>query len=278
MLPMITAFLGKGGVGKTSVASAYALYCSRKGRTLIVSSDFMPSLKHIFSEKKRNLDVLELSEKEVSEKWKSRYGDQVEAVLKEFVDVEDWILDHIASSPGVAEEFMIANIVELEESGNYDYVIWDTAASSATMHLLLLEREFYEHLDRDVRIFLRLKNRFRISKTFEILEEWKNLANRVWSRIEEARFHMVTTMDDLSLIQTAEIERDITGMGLNIDATVFNRCTVEPIKRANRSIVIPELQGSALEIVEKMTGYMGPIFDNTKTVRETQRYLTQYGP
>jgi len=38
---MITAFIGKGGVGKSSIASAYALNMSESSRTLIVSTDFM---------------------------------------------------------------------------------------------------------------------------------------------------------------------------------------------------------------------------------------------
>lgn len=269
---MITAFLGKGGVGKTSVASAFALYCSEQGRTAIVSSDFMPSLRYVFTEPVDNLDVIELSEKEVSRRWKERYGREVAEVLKEFVDVEDWIIDHIAESPGVAEEFMIANIVDLEESGDYDYIVWDTAASSSTMHLLLLEMEFYQHLDRDVRILLRLKNRFRLSKTSEILDEWKELADRVWNRVRKSCFHVVTTMDELSLIQTGEIKRDIASMGLEIESTVFNRCDREPVHREQNSIVIPELRGNAMEIVSSMKKYVSPLFKPGEKRKEVQSF------
>ena len=46
---MIIAFVGKGGVGKTSVSSAFALELARFGKTLIVSTDFMPSLQFIFT-------------------------------------------------------------------------------------------------------------------------------------------------------------------------------------------------------------------------------------
>lgn len=261
---MITAFLGKGGVGKTSVASAYALSCSERGRTAIVSSDFMPSLRYIFKEHVENLDVIELSEKEVSRKWKDRYGREVSEVLKEFVNVEDWIIDHIANSPGVAEEFMIANIVELEESGEYEHVIWDTAASSSTMHLLLLEREFYQHLDRDVRIFLRLKNRFRISRTARILDEWKELADRVWKKLGESRFNLVTTMDELSLIQTEEIRRDIASMGLKIKHVVYNRCHGEPENVEPGSIVIPELSGDPMEIARSMKKFISPLLSEAR--------------
>lgn len=253
---MITAFIGKGGVGKTTIASAFALSCAEKGRTVIVSSDFMPSLKHIFKQKVRNLDVVELTEAQVAAKWKERYGAQVTSVLKEFVDIEDWILDHIAGSPGVAEEFMIANVVEIEESGDYDYVVWDTAASSSTMHLLLLEREFYEHLDRDVKIYLRLKNRFRLSHTIEILEEWKKLANRVWEKLQESAFYLVSTQDELSIIQAGEIEKDLESMGIPLAGRIYNRCSKDLRLPGTVKARVPELTGSAIEISKKMMQYV----------------------
>lgn len=260
---MITAFVGKGGVGKSTVASAYAMLCARRGRTAIVSSDFMPSLRHIFTVEHENLEVIELTEKEVAEKWKQRYGHEVASVIKEFVDVDDWIIDHIAGSPGVAEEFMIAEIVELENSGRYDSIIWDTAASSSTMHLLLLEREFYGHLDRDVRIYLRLKNRFRLSNALNVLEQWKDLAGKVWSKLVESRFILVSTEDELSLLQTGEIQNDLESMGITPHGVIYNRCRQDH-GHAEAIATIPELSGSPYEIAGRMVRYLAPVMDSVK--------------
>lgn len=261
---MLTAFLGKGGVGKTSIASAYAMKCATKGKTLIVSTDFMPSLRHIFTRDVENLDVIELSEKEVAEKWKTQYGEQVSTVLNEFVDVDDWILDHIASSPGVAEEFMISNVIELETSGHYQHVVWDTAASSSTMHLLYLEREFYEHLDRDVRIYLRLKNRLRLSGAYKVLEEWKALANNVWRGLMETDMYLVTTEDSLSLLQAHEIESDLEEMGLSFKGKIYNRCRAGGVEHLNDSISIPEFEGSAMDIAKSIIPFITPICGNSE--------------
>lgn len=258
----IVAFVGKGGVGKTSVSSAYAKYCSGKGKTLIISSDFMPSLRYIFPADSGNPEVVELSEKEVAARWKQRYAGEVKSVLSEFIDVNDWMIDHVAESPGVAEEFMISNIVELADSGKYDYVVWDTAASSSTMHLLLLEREFYEHLDRDVRIFLKLKSRFKVSKTLEILESWKKLANTVWNRLVTSRFYMVTTQDSLSLIQAREIMHDMEEMGLAIQGTICNRCKKERPGLEGGMFLIPELEGTPAEIVEQIKGRLDRLLES----------------
>jgi len=246
---MILAFIGKGGVGKTTVSSAVALNLSQIGKTVLVSSDFMPCLQHVFPKDPPNLKVVQLREREVAERWKKRYGEEVAMILNEFVEVDDWIIDHIASSPGVAEEFLISNIVDLEMSGNYDYVIWDTAASSATMHLLFLEREFYSHLDRDVKIFLKIRDRFRSQKILKLLEEWKALADRVWEQILLSKFFIVTTPDELCLLQTEEISLDLKSMGINEPQRIYNRSKQKSEEQFG--LLLPELSGSASEIVQK---------------------------
>ena len=240
---MILAFIGKGGVGKTTISSAVALNLSQLGRTVLVSSDFMPCLRHVFPKDPPNLKVMEIREREVAERWKKRYGDEVATILNEFVEVDDWIIDHIASSPGVAEEFLISNIIDMEMSGNYDYVVWDTAASSSTMHLLLLEREFYSHLDRDVKIFLKVRDRFRSQKILRLLEEWKALADGIWEQILQSKFFIVSTADELSLLQTEEISSDLKSMGINETRRICNRCKQD--HKEQFGLMLPELRGTA---------------------------------
>lgn len=250
MTSMLIAFVGKGGVGKTTVSSAFALQLSRKGRTAIVSSDFMSSLRYVFPSDPAGLKVIEMKENEVASAWKARYGGEVSTVLRQFFDVDPWIVDHIADSPGVAEEFMISNIVDLDNSGDYDYVVWDTAASSATMHLLMLEKEFYEHLDRDVKILIRLRDRFHTDKVMDLIEQWKALAKKVWEKLEETTFFLVTTGDELSLLQASEIEDDFGRMSLRIKDRICNRCASDT--EGNYVMRFPEHRGSAREIVDKI--------------------------
>lgn len=253
---MIESFVGKGGVGKTTLASAHALRCSEIGRTALVSTDFMPSLRYIFPDKIKNLDVLEISEKEIADKWVETYGDEVYSILSNFIDTDRSIIEHIAYAPGVAEEFMIARIVEMDRSSEYDFIIWDTPASSSTMHLLVVENEFYDHIDRDIRFYLRMRDTFKTSKTLKILEEWKTLANDVWDNLRKSKFYLVHTGDELTIIQGGEIKKEFQKLGLKIEREIHNRLESAGKKCRENEITVPEYTGSAREIVDGISEYL----------------------
>jgi arsenite-transporting ATPase len=254
---MIIAFVGKGGVGKTSVSSAFALELARFGKTLIVSTDFMPSLQFIFTPLD-NVSVMELTENEVSKRWEEKYGEEVLQIAKEFVDADQELLHHVSSAPGVPEEFIISNLVEIESSGAYDFIVWDTPASSSTMHLLALERDFYNHLNRDVKFYLKLKKKFRVSRTLEIINSWKELAEETWKGLTKASFVLVTTMDDLALLQSDDISRDFNDMGLGIAFRICNRVKEINLEDEKCSIQIEEFTGNARQIVEAMRVFIRP--------------------
>jgi len=256
---MILSFIGKGGVGKTSIAAAYALELANIGRTIAVSTDFMPSLRYVLT-KDDKLEIVELTENEIAEKWIQKYGEDVFTIVSEFINTDRSILSHIASAPGVPEEFMISSIVDLEDSGKYDYVIWDTAASSATMHLLALEKDFYNHLGRDIEFYLRVKDRFGSHKVMQVLNQWRELANYVWKKLESSHFFLVTTDDDLSRIQAREIENDFHRMGLRVDFKICNRFGHRHADIPDCEIILPEFEGNSREVVNSIRGASGPLF------------------
>ncbi|MCL4452010.1 MAG: AAA family ATPase [Candidatus Thermoplasmatota archaeon] len=248
---MIIAFVGKGGVGKTSVSSAFALELSKSGKTMIVSTDFMPSLKSIFNAKD-NVSVMELSESEVAKKWEEKYGAEVLDIAREFIDADYELVHHISTAPGVPEEFIISNLIELERSKEYDFIVWDTPASSSTMHLLALERDFYSHLNRDIKFYLKLKKKFRVSRALSIINSWRDLAEATWKGLTEASFVLVTTMDELALRQCNDITDDFNEMGLKIVFRICNRVREINLGLKTCSIQMEEYTGSARQIIEAM--------------------------
>src|SRR3990172_11447043 len=108
---------GKGGVGKTTCASAIALHFSLRGKkTLIISSDPTPSLSDIFEmeigdqetpiKNVKNLSGIEISSEVVLRKWKERFGPEIFEVVSSFASLDYDFVDYIGGAPGIVEEYM----------------------------------------------------------------------------------------------------------------------------------------------------------------------------
>ena len=148
----IAAFVGKGGVGKTTLAAAFSLLYARRGaRVLVVSLDPAHNLGDVLgaelSEEPRrvapNLDALEVDYdrmvrrtlRELADKVKDIYGHLRVFNLEGYVDV----LQH---SPGVEEQAALETIIRLvkacEGKWGYDLLVLDTPPTGLTLRILAL--------------------------------------------------------------------------------------------------------------------------------------------
>ncbi len=157
---------GKGGVGKTTCASAIALKLAMDGkRVLVISSDPTPSLSDIFEvpigseevkiTEKYALYGLEIASDVVLAKWKERFGDEIYEVISTFANVDYDFVDYVGTAPGIEEEYMLSFIIELVESDKYDIVVWDpcrpyleafTSAPSFSQAYGGCNKVLYEHV------------------------------------------------------------------------------------------------------------------------------------
>ncbi|MFQ5574421.1 MAG: ArsA family ATPase [Terriglobia bacterium] len=137
-------FTGKGGVGKTSIASATALRCANLGhRTLVVSTDPAHSLSDSF-----NLDIgkdpvkvadnLHAEEIDPQQKIEENWG-----LIKDYMTrLFDWKginaveAEELAVLPGMEELFSLLEVKKWEEQGAFDVVILDCAPTGSTLRLL----------------------------------------------------------------------------------------------------------------------------------------------
>ncbi|UCH46930.1 MAG: ArsA family ATPase [Betaproteobacteria bacterium] len=146
----IVFFAGKGGVGKTTSAAAFALARAHCGaRVLLVSTDPAHNLSDIFGVSigdsitpiTDNLEAIEI-EQEVET---GKYLDQVKRNLRKAVqttmlDEVTRQIDLVAHAPGTAEAAMFDRMVSiiLDESDRFDVVVFDTAPTGHTIRLLSL--------------------------------------------------------------------------------------------------------------------------------------------
>lgn len=144
-------FSGKGGVGKTTLASAFALSTADAGqRTLLVSTDPAHNLGDAFRGQLNGhrptaltpeLDALEIDPEEETR----RYIEQVKAnirgnVRSTLIDEAERHIEMAGRSPGAYEAAVFDRMVSiiLDESQGYDRVVFDTAPTGHTLRLLTL--------------------------------------------------------------------------------------------------------------------------------------------
>jgi len=147
-------FAGKGGVGKTVVAAATALWTARKGfKTLIISTDPASSLSTMYEQPigpavipikaVPNLYGVEINPKKTSEEYKERILAPVKEVYGE--DVMQMFTDQL-DSPCTEEMAVFDKFIDYVEEGNYDIVVFDTAPTGHTIRLLDLPSQWSEYI------------------------------------------------------------------------------------------------------------------------------------
>jgi len=142
----VILFTGKGGVGKSSIASATAAATAKLGRrTLLVSSDLAHNLSDIFQVKvgenrttlAGNLTALEVNVlREIRDNWVS-VQDYFAGFLA-YLGMEDAVAEEVALIPGMDEIFLLARILREVESGDFDTIIVDCSPTAGTLRLLTL--------------------------------------------------------------------------------------------------------------------------------------------
>lgn len=241
----VLMFGGKGGVGKTTSSAATALHFARRGlRTLIISSDLTPSLSDIFETEiglverpipgVENLYGLEINPDEVIRRWKEKFGPEVYAAASALLDLPyDEIVDYVAMAPGIQEEFMLDYILERIRDRRYDLIVWDTAPAGDTLRLLGLPQRFLEHLRVAPKIYLEVRDTFKLSRTpfLEIIEGWKQLSEqtiRFFTDPEKVEFIMITIPEALGVYQSRRVMRDLRRHGLTVRYLIVNAVIREP--------------------------------------------------
>jgi arsenite-transporting ATPase len=142
-------FGGKGGVGKTVLAGATALWFAQQGkRTLLASTNPVHSLtsmlgqdvfgRHTLVTGVPNYYAYEIDTKETIEKSKKEIREKIEWFLK-FADIKtkaDEFVESATMNPAFEESAMFENMIDLMFDDEYDVYVFDTAPTANARRLL----------------------------------------------------------------------------------------------------------------------------------------------
>lgn len=139
---------GKGGVGKTSLATSLGIFAASKGiDTLIISTDPAHSLSDALDQEIggeevqvrgfENLFALEIDTNVATQEYASLLNLEGSNELFEMFLGEDEDLSSM-TPPGTDESMAFAKVLEFIESPAHDLIIFDTAPTGHTLRLLSL--------------------------------------------------------------------------------------------------------------------------------------------
>ncbi|HLO31641.1 MAG TPA: TRC40/GET3/ArsA family transport-energizing ATPase [Anaerolineales bacterium] len=148
-------FGGKGGVGKTVMAGATAIWLAKQGkRVMLASTNPVHSLSGLLSqnvfgkptvvEGVPNLWAYEIDTKDTIERSKQEIRDKIQWFLK-FADISTKAEDFVESAtmnPAFEESAMFENMVELMLRDEYDVYVFDTAPTANARRLLGMSKVY----------------------------------------------------------------------------------------------------------------------------------------
>ena len=254
-------FGGKGGVGKTTVSSAYALKCARTGiDTLIVSTDPAHSISDVFDqnftdepaavERVDNLDAMEIDPEAETERHlmetKRALSDQVSPAMVNEVDRQ---IEMAHQTPGAYEAALMDRFIDVMRNSNeYDRIVFDTSPTGGTLRLLSLpdmlegwiDRLAYKReqsIDLYERAAIGNEEPRRIMDGDPILDRLTTRKERFEFAGETLRtnaaFFLVANPDELSIRETQRAIDELQSYDLEVRGLAVNRLTPEPDPNEN---------------------------------------------
>jgi arsenite-transporting ATPase len=236
----ILFFGGKGGVGKTTCASAVALAASRRGRrVLLVSTDPAHSTSDIFesrltSEERELLPGLTGLEIDVDlelRRYLDRVKEQITRVFSpEVLKKSERQIELAASMPGAESVALFDRMTELmiDRKDVYDLIVFDTAPTGHTLRLL----QSPDLLVTWVKALTKAR-RAMLPSGPEEPDPVLSALERRQDRLEEVRarmmspkttaFVLVTIPERLPIEEAARALDSLRGMGLEVGRLVVNR-------------------------------------------------------
>ncbi len=157
--PRFLFFTGKGGVGKTSLASAAAIHLAESGkRVLLVSTDPASNVGQVFGltighritplDAVPGLSALEIDPQAAAQAYRDRIVGPVRGVLPDAVvkGIEEQLSGGCTTEIAAFDEFT-ALLTDSELVTGYDHIVFDTAPTGHTIRLLQLPGAWSGFLD-----------------------------------------------------------------------------------------------------------------------------------
>ncbi len=255
MKPQCLFFIGKGGVGKSTISAITSVHLANSGLdTLLVSMDPAHNQRDIFeidfSEKPRRI-ANHLIVKEVDvDYWIKKYLKETEEQIKNTYTYQSaFNLQHyfkvLKYSPGLEEYALLLSFEDtIHTYKGKDVIVFDMAPTALTLRffslpfitliwlneLLQLRKKIYKKKEIISKIKIGKKEfeRDRVKSKLEILiQNYQKLRDLFLS--DTAKVNLVMNDDSLSFSEAVRIRQRLNDIGINLHQVVINKAQNEEI-------------------------------------------------
>ncbi len=226
--PLYIFFSGKGGVGKTTMACATAIYHGIQGkRTLIVSTDPASNLSDVFEQQighkvvkingVENLFAMEIDPDEATREYKERIIAPFREVMPEDVIAS---IDEQLSGPCTTEMAAFDRFIDFMETDDYDIIVFDTAPTGHTIRLLELPVDWSRHIEEASKGTG--QTCLGPVETIQGSKERYDRATALLKDPQKTRFIFVMRPDELSLYETLRASKELESIGIKKGEIIIN--------------------------------------------------------
>ncbi len=217
-------FSGKGGVGKSTMSCAAAVWLASKGyKTLIVTTDPAPNLSDIFGheighkitaiQNVPNLWSIEINPDVASESYRERMISPMKGILNED-DLET--MKEQLKSPCVEEVAAFDCFIEFMDDPQYDVVVFDTAPTGHTIRLLELPSGWSTELDKGGSTCIGPSSSLQGAKM-----KYKKAIGYLQNRARTT-FVFVLKPEGSSIAETNRSMRELSNLGIRANLLIVN--------------------------------------------------------
>ncbi len=228
--PAFLFFTGKGGVGKTSLSCATAIYLAGQGKkVLLVSTDPASNVGQVFSQDIGNkittisavarLSGLEIDPQQAAEQYRERIVGPVRGALPEDIvkGIEEQLSGACTTEIAAFDEFT-ALLTDSRLIADYDHIIFDTAPTGHTIRLLQLPGAWSGFIEKNPEGASCLGPLAGLEKQRQRYAEAVNAL----SDPERTRLILVARAQKIALDEVARTHEELSAIGLTRQNLVVN--------------------------------------------------------
>jgi len=229
---MIHIFIGKGGVGKSTLACSLALSMNRRVR--LFSADPMPNLRDILGGViPENVDVEELNVDSAVDDYLRKSVDEVKRAYSYLSAINlDSLVSAINFTPGIEEHVILMEIEK--EINDSSEIIMDMPPAGLALRVLGLPSAEEGWLDALIELRKKIVERRRaLNKISGVQEEndevlvrlglMRDRASELKRKLLNSTVYVVTTGESLAEMEAERIEKALENLGFKCKR-IYNMC------------------------------------------------------